>query len=56
MSKAHRGFGIRDQKNNGRGACPICNRTGIKVLYEATVDGQATKVCKQCNAKLKNSK
>lgn len=55
MSKAHRGFGVRDQKNNGRGTCPVCGRTGIKVLYEASIDGQTVKICKQCNAKQKNS-
>lgn len=55
MSKAHRGFGIRDQKNNGRGTCPVCKRTAIKVLYEAPVDGATVKVCKQCNAKIKNN-
>ncbi|MBO4388047.1 MAG: hypothetical protein J5785_01240 [Spirochaetales bacterium] len=55
MSKAHRGFGVRDQKNNGRGTCPVCGRTGIKVLYEASIDGQTVKICKQCNAKQKNA-
>ncbi|MGI6440261.1 MAG: hypothetical protein ACOX0W_08390 [Sphaerochaetaceae bacterium] len=50
MAKAHRGAGIRDQVNNGRGDCPVCKRTGIKVLYEIELDGSKTKVCKQCNA------
>lgn len=53
MSKAHRGSGIRDKYKNGRGTCPKCNRTGVKVLYEATLDGAKTKVCKPCNANLK---
>ncbi|MDY4888752.1 MAG: hypothetical protein SO135_03270 [Sphaerochaetaceae bacterium] len=56
MSKAHRGFGIREQANKGRGTCPVCSRTGIKVLYENKIDDQTAKVCKQCNAKLKNAK
>ncbi len=52
MSKAHRGTGIREQVNNGRGECPVCKRDGIKVLYEVSVDGETKKVCKQCKAKL----
>ncbi len=52
MSKAHRGTGIREQANNGRGTCPVCKREGIKVLYEVSVDGETKKVCKQCKAKL----
>ena len=32
MSKAHRGSGIRELVNNGRGTCPICKRSGIKVI------------------------
>lgn len=54
MSKNHRGFGIRELERNGRGACPICKRTGIKVLYEVKQDDQTIKVCKECNARLKN--
>lgn len=53
MSKAHRGAGIRDQVNNGRAECPVCKRTAIKCLYEATVNDAKVKVCKTCNASLK---
>ncbi len=53
MAKAHRGAGIRDQVKNGRGTCPSCNRTAIKVMYEVEIDGNKSKVCKQCSAKLK---
>lgn len=56
MAKAHRGAGIRDRVNNGRGQCPVCKRTGIKVLYENEVDGNKVNVCKQCNASLKRAK
>lgn len=56
MAKAHRGAGIRDQKSNGRGQCPVCNRTAIKVLYEVELDGSKSMVCKQCNASLKRAK
>jgi len=53
MSKAHRGSGIRSEINRGRGECPACKRTGVKVLYEVTLDGEKAKVCKPCNANLK---
>lgn len=54
MAKAHRGTGIRSLPNHGRDTCPICKKTGIKVLYEVEKDGQKIKVCKYCNAHLKN--
>ena len=54
MSKNHRGSGIRNLPLHGRGECPVCKRTGVKILYEQTVDGQTVKVCKICNAKLKH--
>ena len=52
MSKAHRGTGLNEVANGGRGTCPVCKREAIKVLYEVTVDGETKKVCKQCKAKL----
>lgn len=54
MSKAHRGTGIRNEPNHGRGKCPRCGNQNVKVLYEKEVDGQTVKVCKFCNATLKN--
>lgn len=54
MSKAHRGTGIRNEANHGRGKCPRCGNPNIKVLYEKEIDGQTVKVCKFCNATLKN--
>ena len=53
MSKAHRGSGIRSEVNHGRGQCPVCKRTEVKVMYEVTIEGQKAKVCKPCNAHLK---
>ncbi|MDD3902900.1 MAG: hypothetical protein WC136_09690 [Sphaerochaeta sp.] len=53
MSKAHRGSGIRTEVNHGRGLCPVCKRTEVKVLFEATVEGEKVKICKACNAHLK---
>lgn len=56
MSKAHRGSGVRTEVKSGRGVCPICKRSNIKVLYDATIDDQKVKICKTCNATRKNSK
>jgi ribosome-binding protein aMBF1 (putative translation factor) len=54
MSKNHRGTGLRALPAHGRGTCPLCHKTDIKVIYEVDVDGQKVKVCKYCNAALKN--
>ena len=54
MSKAHRGTGVRNEPNHGRGKCPRCGNENIKVLYEKEIDGNTVKVCKVCNAQLKN--
>ncbi|MCQ2248926.1 MAG: hypothetical protein MJZ50_07925 [Treponema sp.] len=54
MSKAHRGTGIRKEANHGRGTCPVCNKSGVKVLYDQEVDGKKVKICKVCKAALKN--
>ncbi len=54
MSKAHRGTGIRQEPKHGRGTCPRCGKENIKVLYEKEIDGNTVKVCKFCNAALKN--
>ena len=54
MAKAHRGKSVREaqQKTTGqriRGTCPLCKRTGVKLLYDVTLPGDVkTKVCKQC--------
>ena len=54
MSKAHRGTGVRTEANHGRGKCPRCGNENIKVLYEKEIDGNTVKICKFCNAQLKN--
>lgn len=57
MSKAHRGAGLREEKaRSGRGACPVCKRTGIKVIYEQTVGDKKINVCKQCRAAISHGK
>jgi len=54
VSKAHRGKGIKSIPNRGRGKCPLCHSTGVKLLYENEVDGEKKNVCKICHANLKN--
>ena len=56
MSKAHRGSGIRELQNNGRGDCPLCKRTAIKVVYEQDFDGKKVNICKQCNSAVAKGK
>ena len=34
--------------------CPRCGNENIKVLYEKEIDGNNVKICKVCNAQLKN--
>lgn len=54
MSKSHRGTGIRKELNHGRGTCPLCSRTQVKVLYDHEIDGNKVKICKVCKAQIKN--
>ncbi|MCR5218872.1 hypothetical protein [Treponema sp.] len=54
MSKSHRGTGIRNEPNHGRGVCPVCGKAQIKTLYDQEIDGKKVKICKFCKANLKN--
>ena len=56
MSKAHRGKGIRDQFARGRGECPVCKRSNVKILYEQEAGEAKLKICKTCKAALKHGK
>ena len=56
MSKAHRGTGIRDLVKSGRGTCPVCKRSGVKVLYENAINEKKIKVCKECNKAIAHGK
>jgi hypothetical protein len=56
MSKAHRGKGIRDQAAHGRGVCPVCSRSNVKILYEQEAGDQKVKICKTCRAAIKHGK
>jgi ribosomal protein L37AE/L43A len=54
MGKTHRGKGIRDQYAHGRGECPVCKRTNVKVLYEQDAGDKKIKICKICKAAIKH--
>lgn len=56
MSKAHRGKGLREEAKGGRGACPLCKRTGVKVVYEITANEKKVKICKECNKAVAHGK
>jgi ribosomal protein L37AE/L43A len=52
MAKSHRGKGLKSQMRHGRGLCPLCKRTAVKVVYEAQIKDKTIKVCKTCKAAL----
>ena len=54
MAKTHRGSGIRELAAHGRGTCARCGKAAVKILYEKELDGKQVKICKVCNAALKN--
>jgi CRISPR/Cas system-associated protein Cas10 (large subunit of type III CRISPR-Cas system) len=56
MSKAHRGKGIRELAFHGRGTCPVCKRSSVKILYEQEAGGAKVKICKICRAAVKHGK
>jgi hypothetical protein len=56
MAKPNRGKNIWDQPSHGRGTCPVCSRTGVKLLYEQPAGDKKIKVCKICKASIKSGK
>ena len=56
MSKAHRGKGIYDKIKRGRGTCPVCKRTGVKLMYTHESEGKSLEICKICRATIANGK
>ncbi|UHA73558.1 hypothetical protein [Paenibacillus sp. 481] len=49
MAKNKRGRSLWNLPSRGRGTCPICSSTRIKLLYpRTTTDGTQLKVCKRC--------
>ncbi|UNK16817.1 hypothetical protein MNQ98_20270 [Paenibacillus sp. N3/727] len=50
MSKPKRGRSLWNLPSRGRGTCPVCHSSRIKLLYPRTkTDGTAVKVCKRCD-------
>ena len=49
MPKPKRGKLIRALKD-WRGTCPLCSRTGVKLLWERTAEEKTLKICKRCDA------
>ncbi|GJM79832.1 MULTISPECIES: hypothetical protein [Paenibacillus] len=50
MAKNKRGKSIWNLPSRGRGTCPVCGSTRIKLLYtKNTSTGQQLKVCKKCS-------
>jgi hypothetical protein len=56
MAKTHRGKGLNTQVSHGRGECPVCKRTAIKVIFEVQVKDKTIKVCKTCKAAIGHGK
>ncbi len=55
-SKQHRGKTLWKLKSRGRGTCPLCKTTRIKVLYEVLLPGGGKlTVCKRCRNKKPNT-
>lgn len=49
MAKTKRGRILWSLPSRGRGTCPICSATRIKLLYpRARTEGTPVKVCKRC--------
>ena len=54
MSKPNRGKNIRELPSRGRGECPVCKRTSVKILFEQQAGDKKVKVCKTCKAAIKH--
>lgn len=51
MAKTKRGKGLWKTPSRGRGTCPICLTTRIKLLYSVTnSNGKVVTVCKKCSS------
>lgn len=52
MATITRGKVLRELDGRGRGTCPLCKRTRIKLLYEfEEKSSEIKKVCKNCRPK-----
>ncbi len=54
MSKNNRGKGLKTVPNRGRGTCPVCKRTAIKVIFESKIEENTVKTCKECSKTIAN--
>ena len=50
MAKNHRGKLLRTLPYHGRGECPVCHRTGVKLTHEVKAGEKTLKVCKICKS------
>jgi ribosome-binding protein aMBF1 (putative translation factor) len=51
-TKTHRGKTLLKLPSHGRGTCPLCGTTRIKILYDVIKpDKSMVKVCKRCSNK-----
>lgn len=50
MGKTKRGKNIK-KSPNWRGNCPVCKRTGVKLLWDKLSESTTIKVCKICGNK-----
>jgi rRNA maturation endonuclease Nob1 len=50
MAKTKRGNNIK-KILNWRGICPVCKRTGVKLLWDKLSEDGTIKVCKVCGNK-----
>lgn len=52
MAKRYRGKSLKKLPHKGRGECPLCKRTRIKLLYPYRTDSNPVfNVCKNCRNK-----
>jgi hypothetical protein len=49
LGKTKRGKPARVAENWKRGECPLCHRSGVKLLWERNIDGNPVSVCKICS-------
>jgi hypothetical protein len=54
MAKNKRGKALWRMPARGRGTCPVCSATRIKLLYTRVLEnGDTATVCKRCRSKQK---
>jgi len=51
MAKSNRGKLLHKLPSRGRGTCPLCGKTRIKLLYTHNGENGPVKVCKNCQNK-----